>query len=217
MSSPHPPPPHFVDRPDAGHALARALARWSGAQAQVFGVPPGGVDVAATVARELGLPFRCAAVRPIELRDPKGFVIGAVDADGSATFDPARERAMTPLTTEIDAAVALARARLEHLSRRLPRVATRPALGGNTAIVIDEALVVPAVAVAAIGWVRNLGARYVVFATPIAPRRAAAAIKPLVDQLVILETDEELADASDRYALLPPASDADVEAIFARA
>jgi len=206
-------PPRFVDRTDAGGALARALSRWRGADACVVGIPPGGILVAEAVASALGLPLHCAAIRTVE--SLAGRVVGAVDTSGTLTCDAEEERRAGMTAGALDDAVIAARRALDHVVHRLQPDAFRPALAGKTAILVDDVLLTPSTALAAIGWARELGARYVVYAAPAGRARAIAALRSRVDQLVVLGKSAELDDGSEVYALAPRVSDADVEASLA--
>jgi putative phosphoribosyl transferase len=50
----------FADRADAGRELAESLVRWRDSDAVIFGIPRGGVVVAAETARILRLPVDVA-------------------------------------------------------------------------------------------------------------------------------------------------------------
>src|SRR5690606_41472571 len=73
----------FVDREDAGRALAAALAGSGiagvgGANAVVLGLPRGGVPVAAVVAETLGAPLDVLLVRKIGVPSQPEVAMGAI-------------------------------------------------------------------------------------------------------------------------------------------
>ena len=68
----------FADRADAGRQLAAALEEHRGADAVVFGIPRGGVVVAAEVARALALPLAAAVVRKLGAPAHEEYAIGAI-------------------------------------------------------------------------------------------------------------------------------------------
>lgn len=53
----------FADRAEAGRELAESLVRWRDSDAVIFGIPRGGVVVAAEAARILRLPVDVAILR----------------------------------------------------------------------------------------------------------------------------------------------------------
>ncbi|MGH2678195.1 MAG: phosphoribosyltransferase family protein, partial [Actinomycetota bacterium] len=55
----------FADRIEAGRRLAEALANLDGEQVVVLGVPRGGVEVAAEVARACGWPLDIVIPRKV--------------------------------------------------------------------------------------------------------------------------------------------------------
>jgi putative phosphoribosyl transferase len=74
----------FADRADAGRRLAAALSEIRDPEAVVFGIPRGGVIVAAEVARALGLPLASVASRTPTAPPLRGRTAIVVD-DGIAT------------------------------------------------------------------------------------------------------------------------------------
>ena len=79
----------FADRSAAGRELAESLQPWAGQDAVVFGIPRGGVVVAATVARALGLPLAAAVVRKLGAPSHEEFAVGAIAGDVRVLNDAA--------------------------------------------------------------------------------------------------------------------------------
>ena len=73
----------FLDRADAGHRLAKALAEYKGRHAVVLALPRGGVPVAAEVAAALDAPLDLILVRKIGVPYQPELAMGAV-VDGLA-------------------------------------------------------------------------------------------------------------------------------------
>src|SRR3954452_23704937 len=77
-----PAPLRFADRRGAGRLLADALDIESGSDAVVYGIPRGGVVVAAAVAEALGLPLDTLVVRKLGHPGQEEAAVGAVGEDG---------------------------------------------------------------------------------------------------------------------------------------
>ena len=156
----------FADRTDAGRELAEALAAWRGADAVVFGIPRGGVVVAAEVARILGLPLDVAVVRKLGAPSHEEFAVGAI-ADGVRVVHPdaVRTGAVTP--EELAAVEELERVELDRRRRAFPRAT--PPLAGRTAIVVDDGVATGATAEAACLALRAEHPARIVLAAPVAP------------------------------------------------
>src|SRR5439155_14491201 len=73
--------PMFADREEAGRRLAEALAHLRGQDVVVLGIPRGGVEVAAVVARELGAPLDVVIPRKVGAPGNPELGIGAVAED----------------------------------------------------------------------------------------------------------------------------------------
>ena len=82
----------FADRSAAGRELADSLRPWAGQDAVVFGIPRGGVVVAAAVARSLGLPLAAAVVRKLGAPSHEEFAVGAIAGDVRVVNDAADGR-----------------------------------------------------------------------------------------------------------------------------
>lgn len=156
----------FDDRVDAGRQLAASLARWRGADAVVFGIPRGGVVVAAAAADLLGLPVSAAVVRKLGAPHREEFAVGAI-ADGVRFVNDAAARATGVTATQL--ATTEERERNELARRTRLFAASDENIGDRTAIVVDDGVATGATATAACRALRNRGAGRVVLAVPVAP------------------------------------------------
>jgi len=73
----------FHDRTLAGEVLADMLSTYRGSNALVFGIPAGGVPVAAVIARALALPLDVAVVSKLTLPWNTEAGYGALAFDGT--------------------------------------------------------------------------------------------------------------------------------------
>lgn len=156
----------FVNRVDAGRALASALADWEGTDAVVFGIPRGGVVVAAEVARGLGLSLDVAVVRKLGAISNEEYAVGAI-AEGVRVVRPDAVRLSGMGPEQLDFVENLER--VELLRRVALFGAARRDVEGATAILVDDGVATGATAVAAAQSLRAHGASAIVLAVPVAP------------------------------------------------
>ena len=156
----------FADRTAAGSELAAVLAAWRGADAVVFGIPRGGVVVAAQVARILGLPLDVAVVRKLGAPSQEEFAVGAI-AEGVRVVhaDAVRTGAVTP--EQLAFVEDLERVELDRRRRAFPR--SSGSLAGRTAIIVDDGVATGATAEAACLALRAEAPEHLVLAVPVAP------------------------------------------------
>ncbi len=156
----------FADRMDAGRELAAFLETHRGSDAIVFGIPRGGVVVAAEVARLLELPLAAAVVRKLGAPSHEEYAIGAI-ADGVKIVhsDAVRQGSVTP--EQLASVEETERIELERRIRLF--AAGAPSVIGATAIVVDDGVATGATAMAACQALRVQGAGRIVLAVPVAP------------------------------------------------
>lgn len=177
----------FADRSDAGRELAGALDSWRGSDAVVFGIPRGGVVVAAEVARALALPLAVVVVRKLGAPSHEEFAVGAI-AEGVKVLNDAALDA--GYATPEQLAVVEEHERSELGRRTALFAASVDEVARRTAIVIDDGIATGASATVACRSLRAQGVGRVVLAVPVAP----ADWRPP-------------ADAADEYVCLHPERD----------
>lgn len=179
------PPLRFRDRADAGRQLAAMLQERDWKRPVVFGIPRGGVAVAAEVAQVLNLELAVLVVRRLEAPYQSQLTVGAVTADGIVYINAelAREVGATEtyLLTEKARQIREARRREQDFAAY-----QRPAARGRTAIVVDEGLVTGATAVAAVRSLRHSGAERVVVAVPAGPPKVLDRLRAEADEVVFV-------------------------------
>lgn len=175
----------FVDRVDAGHALAAALAerRPDFGDAVVLGLARGGVPVAAVVARELGIPLDVMVVRKLGAPGHEELALGAIS----------RERIVLnePLVAEIgvsqqDIAGIVERERRELERRESTYRRGRPPVEvtGRTVILVDDGVATGASMRVAALALRDAGAAQLVIAVPTGPDTVASLFGDVADDVV---------------------------------
>lgn len=199
----------FEDRAEAGRRLAHALVAYKDAPgAAVFGIPRGGVIVAAEVARGLGLPLGVAIAAKVGAPGYAEYAIGAVAADGVVTSNP---EAGYPAEA-VEELAGAARAKVAREMARLSRAHALPEPAGHTAILVDDGLATGLTAVAAAGWLKRAGAARVVVAVPVAPPSTVREMRRHADEVIVLEEPEWFQAVGQFYRRFGQTEDSEVEA-----
>jgi len=216
----------FRDRQEAGRLLAHRLEKYRAEEpagkgattgrtyaAVVLGVPRGGVEVAADVARELGLELDVVVAAKVSAPSNPEFAVGAVSADGEVHVNPAAalpadevRRLSGPAHAKVTREAALFRAGRGALD-----------LEDRIAIVVDDGLATGLTALAAIGYLRRLGAERIVLAVPVTPSDTARMLASHVDELVVLETPSSFSAVGQFYRSFGQVEDAQVLELLSRA
>jgi putative phosphoribosyl transferase len=205
----------FRDRSDAGRMLAAALRAYRGhPDTVVLGLPRGGVVPAAEIAHALGLPLDVIVVRKLRAPGSPEHAIGAVAEDEEPWL--AEQTMRRAGASREYLAQELARQRDEIVRRR------RCFRGGRslslperaTVILVDDGAATGSTVVAAIRALRRHGIARLVLAIPVAPRHTAAALRGLVDELIVLATPRRLHSVGFFYDEFAAVADEDVIALL---
>jgi len=198
----------FRDRKHAGRRLAEELAHELAGVADgvVYGIPRGGVIVAAEVARHLHMPLDVVIASKIGAPGNPEYAIGAVDADGAVTQNVYAGYTVADLES-------LGRPAREKIAARIDlyrgtQPSTDPA--GKTAVIVDDGIATGLTAFATIDYIRRHGASRVVLATPVIPHDTAATLMTHVDRLVVLEEPELFYAVGQFYRHFDQVSDDEV-------
>jgi len=178
----------FRDRVDAGDRLGSLVAARVGtaADAVVFGLPRGGVVVAARVASRLGAPLDVIVARKVGAPGRPELGIGAVAEGGVVVLDDTSVAAFGLGSDELARRVAAEQREVDVKVRRFRGGRPPTDVAGKTAILVDDGLATGVTARAAVAAVRRLMPARVVLAVPVAPPDAAAEWADLVDELIVV-------------------------------
>jgi putative phosphoribosyl transferase len=206
----------FADRVEAGRALAASLGVYAGrADVVVYGLPRGGVPVAAELARALEAPLDVLLVRKLGLPHQPELAMGAIAEGGVVLFnaDVLAHEAPTP--------AAVQRILVEEqreLQRRLAAYRVgRPVvpIAGRVAIVVDDGLATGATMEAAVRAIRARGAARVVVAVPVAAREACDRVRGVADEVVAARTPSPFRAVGAWYLDFEQTDDDEVMALLA--
>ena len=206
----------FADRHDAGRRLAAALERFRGQPPVVVAIPRGGVPVAAEVSEALDAPLDVIIVRKIGAPWQPEYAIGAV-AEGGVTVLAARDLEMLGIgPSELEALIAKAQSELAERSARYRGHRPPTEVKGRTVLLVDDGLATGRTAQAAARALRKRGARRVVLAVPVAAAQSVRELKESVDEVVALQTPEDLLAVGFWYRDFGQTTDEEVTALLRR-
>ena len=208
----------FRDRREAGRLLAARLHRYDEhARAVVLGLPRGGVVPAAEIASALRLPLDVIISRKLGAPYNPEFAVGAIAEGGAPYFNPDAlslvELSKGHLAREIEHQRA-------EITRRQQRFRDGRPLSlpeGATVLLVDDGVATGSTAIAAIRALRDQHVARLVSAIPVAPTDTAAALRAMVDELVVLATPMPFEAVGLFYADFRQVSDDRVVELLARA
>jgi predicted phosphoribosyltransferase len=203
----------FQDRTEAGRLLAERLAASSlPSPFVVAGIPRGGVLVAQPVAAHFGAPLTVVHARKLTLDPASGLSLGAVDEDGEVLINSAVAPSLNLNPGVLEAAEARAR---DGIRRQKDTYRARPIaefLPRHAVVLVDDGLTTGLTMRAAVAYVRRLGARAVIVATPCASSGAARRFREEADGFVSLAVDPWFVALRSYYNYFPSVSDQEVAA-----
>jgi predicted phosphoribosyltransferase len=182
--------PLFRNRIDAARKLAVPLRRFAGLNPIVLGMARGGVVLAGEIAKALGAEADVLVVRKIGAPRNPEYGVGAVAPNGVAVFDNAALASLGLRQEDLDLAVARETAEIDRRLRTYRQGLPPLDVANRTVILVDDGLATGITALAAVRYVKGLGASTVVFAAPVCSRPGALMLKDEVEELVCLESPE---------------------------
>jgi predicted phosphoribosyltransferase len=203
----------YEDRREAGKILAESLEKYRGVDGVILAIPRGGVVLGDVIAKALDLPLDVVITRKIGAPGNPEFAIGAISMDGTRILDEPTIRILRVPEEYIDNVAAEQMAEVTRRTKRY-RGSDVYDLKGKTAIVVDDGIATGYTAIAALKYVRNLGPSKLVFAVPVGSSSAACRIRPLVDELVCLDTPWNFQAVSQFYSRFEQINDEDAVKIM---
>ncbi len=202
----------FLNRSEAGRALAAALSEKTYPDPVILALPRGGVPVAIEVARVLKAPMDLVMVRKIGVPyQPELAVAAVVNGDTPeivVNHDVAAHCGLS--RSDID---QLAKAQLAEIVRRRGvylKGRTQVPVKDRTAIVIDDGIATGATIRASLRAVRRRNPARLVLAVPVAPADTIVSLRSEVDEIVCLSTPTSFGAIGAHYVDFHQTSDEDV-------
>lgn len=202
----------FHDRFEAGKKLAQSLQRYRGAKdTVVVGLPRGGVVVAAVVAKDLQLPLEVLICRKIGARYNPEFAVGAVCEGGQSQLSEAaelesKEYLMQKIAQEFEEIA---------LRQKTFRGGGKLNVKDKTVILADDGIATGQTVLAAIAALKNLGAKKIIVAAPVAASDTVESLKQTGAEIIVLETPPHFMAVGQFYQDFPQVSDEEVKELLA--
>jgi len=188
----------FMDRSQAGRALAGMLRGLSGKDCTVLAIPNGGVPVGIEIARGLGARLGIEIVRKLQIPGNTEAGFGAVTSGGDLILNQILVKALRLGPEQVR---RIAAATKEEIGRRQALFgAGGPPVEGRTVILTDDGLASGFTMVAAARSVRRRGPASVIVGVPTAPKESVLRVGKVVDRVVCPDVRRALSFAvADAY------------------
>ncbi|HXH19016.1 MAG TPA: phosphoribosyltransferase family protein [Chitinophagales bacterium] len=204
----------FIDRKDGGLQLAHALEKYKNKGAVVLGIPRGGAETGYYVAKYLNAEFSLLIARKLGFPDNPEAAFGAIAEDGSTYLNSHALRYLPKET--IEASIDIQKREIERRIKQLRQGKPLPDIKGKIVILVDDGIATGATICAAISMCRNLKAKKIVVAAPIAGLDTAMLLEEKADEVVILEKPEDYWAVSQGYEYFYNLEDKEVQEIMLR-
>ncbi|MFE6866610.1 phosphoribosyltransferase [Kitasatospora sp. NPDC057692] len=209
----------FTDRRDAGRRLARragdCLRGGAGEDAVVVGLAPGGVAVAAEVARELAVPLDVVVARPLNAPG-NGTPLGALAEEEPPVLDRRVMRGLGLGVEDLEAEVTHQRVELHRLEKLYRDRRPPVPLDGRTVVLVTDGVVHGPVVPAVVHALRGHGPGRLVLAAPVCDARSAEGLRRVVDVLLCLREATYLHAVGPWYADFRDVTDREVAVLLRR-
>lgn len=187
----------WEDRVEAGQELAKKLEKYRGKNAVVYGLPRGGVVVAAEVAKSLGAPLDVIIARKIGHPLNPEYAIGAVTETGKLVTNEDEILELGEKWLKSAAAKEIAEAKRR---RKLYTSQREQILAKNRiAIIVDDGIATGLTLEAAIRQLKKERPAKIVVAVPVVPDDIAVELETEVDELVYLRREKEFFGSVGSY------------------
>ncbi|MBB5632604.1 putative phosphoribosyltransferase [Cryobacterium mesophilum] len=208
----------FVDRQDAGRALAARLTDADGTRAIVLALPRGGVPVAAVVASALGAPLDVIVVRKVGVPGQSELAMGALASIAGSVVEVRNDSVLRSVGPDalrrFDEVAAVERAELERRQESYRAGLAPLTVRGSDVILVDDGIATGATMRAAIMALATSGPASVTVAVPVAPADTVAELEALVDRVVCVRVPEPFWAVGQAYLDFTQTTDAEVRRLL---
>jgi predicted phosphoribosyltransferase len=181
----------FKDREDAARQLAMLLEKYrDNEDVVVFAIPRGGVVIGRVIADYLNVPLDITVAKKIGAPFNEELAIGAVGPTGSPIINEVAVRRLRIDEGYIEKTI---RQKMDEIKTRLEKYrgnADYRSLSGEKAILVDDGIATGYTVRAAIAFLKDLKAGKIILASPVIAPDTLTELKPQVDEVVYLSSEE---------------------------
>lgn len=199
----------FRDREDAGRQLAEKLTRFAD-NPVIFGIPRGGVVVAAVIAKTLNAPLDIVIPRKIGAPGNPELAIGAVGGHQTILLN---DQLISQLGISQEYINMSAYQEREEIKRReilYKKDLKEHDIRGRTAILVDDGLATGFTAKAALIELRDKNPAKIILAVPVAPPETLKSITTFADETICLNAPADFYAIGQFYEQFDQVSDGQV-------
>ena len=208
----------FEDRVEAGLDLAARLKHYANRpDVIVLGLPRGGVEVAAQVARELHVPLDVFVVRKLGVPGQAELAMGAIASGGVGVLNTEVINALGISKTMIDAVARDEHRELERREKLYRNGRRAPIIRNRIVILVDDGLATGATMRAAVAALRQQHPALIVIAVPVAAPEICAEFEENVDEVACVRTPDPLLAVGLWYRHFPQVTDEEVSEFLQQA
>lgn len=205
----------FRNRMEAGQMLANHLTDYTNQEdLLVLGLPRGGVPVAFEVAKALNAPLDICIVRKLGVPGQKELAMGAIASGGIGVLN---YDVISTLGIDKEAIQVVAAEELQELQRRdrtyrgnAPPINVKDKI----VILIDDGIATGSTIRAAIAILKQQKPKKIVVAVPVAPASTYEQLQSEVDEIVCLQTPENLSAIGVWYEDFSQTTDEEVRELL---
>jgi putative phosphoribosyl transferase len=173
----------FNDREHAGLVLSEILSLYKNTNSIVFGIPAGGVPVAASLATKLNLKLDLAVVSKITLPWNTEAGYGAVAFDGSVLLNDKVLVGQGLTEMEIKNGIEKTSKKVQMRYKKLRGDKPFPNIKNIDSILVDDGIASGFTMLAAIHALKSLGSKDIIVAVPTAHLKSLEIISPEVEKI----------------------------------
>lgn len=173
----------FQDREHAGLTLSKMLKVYKDSNVVVFGIPAGGVPVAAPIARQLKLVLDVAVVNKVTLPRNTEAGYGAVSFEGTVRLNQDMLSGMGLTSEDINDGVQKASRKVKRRLKKFRKGLSFPDVKDSSVILVDDGVASGFTMLVAVEALKNKGAEKIIIAVPTAHLQALKRVSSQVEQI----------------------------------
>lgn len=187
----------FRDRYEAAEILADKLKDYIDENSVVIALPRGGVPIAAVISKKYNIPMDIYFVKKIPSPYNPEAAIGAVSEDGIKFVDERAKIMLNVADQYIEDIVNKKKSEMKE--KREIYKKEKIDIKGKSAIIVDDGIATGASMLVAARSLKEMGAKKVIIAAPVAPPEVVAKLKEVADEVILVQTPPDFMAVGQFY------------------